>query len=370
VSPAQVRSPAVAVGPGGDTAVVWERVLRKRVVIEARVGRDPRALGPVQRFTTGSGARVAFGADGSAAVIWVARGGTLRAAVARPGRRFGTARTVGAAHRSVGVVIQPNGRVVVASTDNADRLQVTTATRGGKFRAPRTLARAGFEPPTITLDPRDGTAVLAYPTHGTPSRAAVTTLAPDASTFTAPVDLTTTDISTATAIAGPGGEAVAISAQDGVQLARRAADGRWSAPETLATSPDNSGNQFPQYLSTPTAALLADGSAIGVWRLQVPATDASAELLRGEVYAAGQLLTPANGIASPPSVAAAGDEAFIASAVDNGAVYLFTRPAGATAFIATTLSSKSDRDAQLTASGTHVLAAFRRDDRLDLTVIR
>jgi hypothetical protein len=194
------------------------------------------------------------------------------------------------------------------------------------------------------------------------------TLAPEASTFTPPVELSTTDIATATAIAGPGGEAVAIGAT-GLQLSRRGADGHWSAPEPLASPPDNTGRQFPAYLGSPAAALLADGSAIGAWWLQVPATDASGEILRGEVYAAGQLLTPANGIAGPPSVAAAGNDAFIVSAIDDSPVDLFTRPAGAATFTPTTLSPTSEGDAQLTTAGTHVLAAFRRDERLNLTVI-
>jgi hypothetical protein len=365
VSPTRVSSPAVAVGAGGDTVVAWARVLRKRVVIEARAGREPDSLGPVQRFTAGSGPRVAVGADGSAAMIWVERGGTLRAALARPGRRFGAARAIGTAHHTAGVAIQPSGRVVVAWSDKANRLRVATASRTGSFGAPHTLGRVGFEAPTIALDPRDGTVVLAYPTNDKSSRAAVTTLAADASTFTAPVQFTTSDVSAATAIAGPGGEAVAITA-GGLQLARRGADGQWAPPEPLASSPDNAGTQFPAFLSSPTAALLADGSAIGVWWLQVPATDASAELLTGEVYAAGQLLTPADGIATPPSVVAIGDEAFIASAVDDGPVDLFTLPAGAT----TTLSPKSEGDVHLAASGTHVLAAFLHNDRLNLTVIR
>ena len=93
--------------------------------------------------------------------------------------------------------------------------------------------------------------------------------------------------------------------------------------------------------------------------------------MRSEVYAAGQLLTPAGGIASPPSVAAAGDDAYIATAIAGGGpVELFTRPAGASAFSPTTLSPHGNGDAQLAASGTHVLAAFQRDDRLRLTVVR
>ncbi|HEY6887422.1 MAG TPA: hypothetical protein VI300_06575 [Solirubrobacter sp.] len=376
VSPTHVRVPAVAIGPGGDTAVAWEHVSSKRVVIEARVGRGPMALGSTQRFGTGARPRVAIGGDGSAALLWVAHGGRVMASIARPGHPFGPAQTLerSASPRAiVGAAIQPSGRVVAAFTAG-NGLEVALARRRERFGAPRRLARVGFSPPSIALDPRDGAVIVAYPTRakaGADAQAAVTTLTPTARAFTPPVLLTSAPTLEAapTAIAGPGGAAVTISSTT-VSLVRRGLDGRWSAPEPFAAQPDNSGKQFPEFLTSPTAALLADGSAVPAWFLQVYAPDVPDELLRGEAYAGGQLLTPAQGIASPPSAAAAGNDAFVVSAVDQGPVELFTRPAGASTFTPTILAAKGDGDAQLAAAGTHVLAAFQSADRLHLTLVR
>jgi hypothetical protein len=216
--------------------------------------------------------------------------------------------------------------------------------------------------------------IVAYPMRaktGADGQAAVTTLTAAASAFSPPVVLTSapTVESAPTAVAGPGGAAVAIYSKT-LSLSRRGLDGSWSAPEPFASQPDNSTKQFPEFLTSPTAALLADGSAIPAWFLQVYAPDVPDELLRGEAYAGGQLLTPAQGIASPPSVAAAGNDAFVVSAIDPGPVELFTRPAGATTFTSTVLAAKGNGDAQLAAAGTHVVAAFQSDDRLQLTIVR
>ena len=220
VSPAKVRFPAIAVGPRGDTVAAWERQSSGRFVIEARVGRGPHALAPVQRFTNGFHPRVAVGADGTAALLWVEHGTTVRVAIARPGHRFGTSRVLGrrsSTHSAVGVVIQPSGRVVAAYGEG-DGVWVALARRGGRFGTPRKLARVGFSaPPSIALDPRDGAVVVAYPTRPAPpasTQVAVTTLPRDAVTFTAPVELTddTPNLTPApVAISGPGGVAVAIA---------------------------------------------------------------------------------------------------------------------------------------------------------------
>jgi hypothetical protein len=319
---------------------------------------------------------VAVGDDGTAALLWLAHGGTVRASVARPGHRFGPSQILErskAPHGIVGVAIQPSGRVVAAFTSH-HALEIALARRRERFGTPHPLARVGFSPPSIALDPRDGTVIVAYPTRsktGADAQSAVTTLAPAAAAFSPPVVLTSapTVESAPTAVAGPGGAAVAIYSKT-LSLTRRGLDGTWSAPEPFASQPDNAGNQFPVFLTSPTAALLADGTAIPAWFLQVYAPDVPDELLRGEAYAGDQLLTPAQGIASPPSTAAAGNDAFVVSAIDNGPVELFTRPAGATTFTPTVLAAKGDGDAQLTAAGTHVLAAFQSADRLHLTVVR
>ena len=156
-----------------------------------------------------------------------------------------------------------------------------------------------------------------------------------------------------------------------LSLVRRGLDGAWSAPEPFASQPDNSANQFPEFLTSPTAALLADGSAIPVWFLQVYAPDVPDELLRGEAYAGGRAPHPRPGHRRarprrpPPATTPSSS-----SAIDSGPVELFTRPAGATTFTPTVLAAKGNGDAQLAAAGTHVLAAFQSADRLHLTVVR
>ncbi len=87
-------------------------------------------------------------------------------------------------------------------------------------------------------------------------------------------------------------------------------------------------------------------------------------------FSAPETLTSFVPAVSAPAVAAAGDEAFAATAVENGPVTLATRAAGASTITRRSLSSAGDGDVLLAAGGPHVLAAFQRHDRLRLVVVR
>jgi hypothetical protein len=72
-----------------------------------------------------------------------------------------------------------------------------------------------------------------------------------------------------------------------------------------------------------------------------------------------------------PSVVAAGDGAFVATAEPHGSVLVSARSAGASTFAApTTLTSDGDGDVVLAAGGSHVLAAYQQHDRLRLKIVR
>jgi hypothetical protein len=70
-------------------------------------------------------------------------------------------------------------------------------------------------------------------------------------------------------------------------------------------------------------------------------------------------------------VAAAGDEAFVATVKPHGSVLLATRTAGATMFgTPATLATNADGDLVLAAGGKHVVAVYQHNDRLRLKVVR
>jgi hypothetical protein len=70
-------------------------------------------------------------------------------------------------------------------------------------------------------------------------------------------------------------------------------------------------------------------------------------------------------------VAAAGGEAFVATAEPHGPVLLATRSADATTFAtARELTTHGSGDVVLAAAGRHVVAGYQVDDRLRLDVVR
>jgi hypothetical protein len=93
--------------------------------------------------------------------------------------------------------------------------------------------------------------------------------------------------------------------------------------------------------------------------------------LPGAAFGAAQALAPIGRKFSDPSVAAAGGEAFVATALTHGPVLLARRGPGAAAFDAPVpLAGNGDGDVTLAAGGAHVLAAFQVGDRLQLTAVR
>lgn len=396
VSPAHARSPQVAVSAQGRTVVAWERLIRGRYVVEARIGGAPLRLG---RRTTlaarGFSPQVAVGADGTVAIQWMQSGPgrdvRIRVARARPGRGLGAPQTIEQRKGIVtplGVAVQPNGRVV-AIWRRASRLAVALARAGHGFGKASDLAVVGpASRGSIAIDPRDGTVIVPYgtPVGATPptnQQAAVRTLAPSAKAFAAPIVLSATGPGAGApngaqpvAVAGPGGGAVAYAVPGDpglMSIARRAADGSWPTRERIATLPSVE-NSFVDGLR---ATLLADGSAVAAWSvLREAPSDVTSQTVasiagRPAAFGAPQPLTPAGAQFRVPAVAAAANEAFVASAATHGRVLLCTRAAGASAFgPPVSITSDGDGDVLLAAAGARVLLAYQQRDRLRLRVLR
>jgi hypothetical protein len=400
VSPAKVRFPQVAVNAQGRTVVAWERLVKGRFAVEARIGGAPLQLGRTTTLATrGFKPQVAVGADGTVAIQWMQSGPgrdiRIRVAVARPGRGLGAPQTIERRKGLVtplGIAVQPNGRVV-ALWQRGSRLAVALARAGHGFgRATNLAVTAPVTGASIATDPRDGAVVIPYgtPVSAAPpanQQAAVRTLAPSAAAFAAPIVLSATGPGTGAfnearpvALSGPGGAAVAYSLSGdsrSLSLARRAADGSWPTRERIAALPAVE-NLFFSGLG---ATLLADGSAVAAWSVAQESGGGLGNVLASQTVAsiagasgafgAPQALTPAGTRFGLPAVSGAGNEAFVASAESRGRVLICTRAAGATAFGAPVrLTAAGDGDVLLAAGGSHVLAAYQQGDRLRLRVVR
>jgi hypothetical protein len=401
VSPTHVRFPVVAVNAQGRTVVAWERLSHGRFTVEARIGSAATRLGrTITLAAKGYRPRVAVGSDGTVAVQWTQSGPgrdvRILVAIARRGHALGTPQVVEQRKGLVapaGVAVQPNGRVVALWQSSSRRIAVALARPGHRFGTGRTLAATGpLTGGAMTIDPRDGTVVVPY---GTPlgvgpsvnQQAAVVTLAPAAAAFSAPIVLSATgpgsgpfDEARPVAVSGPGGAAVAynVSANpSSLSIARRGADGSWGSRELIETVPAIE-DVFAEGLQ---ATIAADGSAAAAWSVvqEVPsglggnlASQTVASIAgRAVGFGAPFALTPAGARFGFPSIAAAGDEVFVASAEEHGRVLLSTRAAGATSFGAPVrITSQGDGDALLAAGGSHVLLAYQQADRLHLKVIR
>jgi len=397
ISPAKVRFPQVAVGPSGRTVVAWERLSKGRFSVEARIGDRPQRLGPIVRLArVGYRPRVAVGADGTVAVEWMQPGpgreARVRVAIARRGHGYGRTQTVDQRKGNVGpvdVAVQPSGRVLALWQRSEGRFAYALAARGRRFGTARALTGAGALPSgNVAVDPRDGTIVLAPATQvsfAPPAnqQASVRTLSMSQRRFTTAIPLTATGIdgeASAVAVSGPAGSGVAYTVRGSesgrLVLVRRSADGTWEPPQTIATSPPVEG-VFALGLRV---ALPAGSAAVAAWSVVIetpnafalpPSRQAVASIaLPGAAFAAPSPVSPAHERYTDPAVAATGDEAFVASATPHGPVLLATRAAGAATFgQPVALSAKGDGDVVLAAGGSHVLAAYQRDDRLQLRVV-
>jgi len=392
VSPEGVRFPQAAIDDGGATVVAWERRVKGSFAIEARSGASATTLGRTHRLA-GRGFRpqVAIGADGTRAIMWMQydsnREQAIRVAIARPGRRFGEGRIVERRRSTlapVDVAVQRGGRVV-AVWHRAARLRYALASRGHGFAKAQTLGAGGVGS-TLAVDGRDGTIVVPI-APAAPAQAAVRTLAPSASAFSEPVAVQTGALPGAavsevgpSAVSGPGGAAVAYVLNGDprvLALVRRNADGSWAAGQRIAIAAYGE-NVFATDLQ---ATLATDGSAVAAWSVQTEAAGGLGGILSRTTVAsiapsaapfgAAQALSPGPPRRfAAPSVAAAGAEAFVASAEPHGAVLLSTRPAGATTFSTRSLAADGDGDALLAAAGRHVIAIYQQDDRLRLKIVR
>ena len=402
VSPTGVRFPQVAVNSHGRTVVAWERLSRSAIGVEARIGDGPQRLGHTVRLAQkGYSPRVAVGSDGTVAVQWTQPGPgrdvRILVAIARPGHALGAPQAVEQRKGLVapgGVAVQPNGRVVALWQRSSRSIAVALARPGHRFGTSRTLAAIGpvSGGGAMTVDPRDGTVVVPY---GTPlgvapsvnQQAAVLTLAPTAAVFSAPIVLSATGPGSGpfneahpVAVSRPGGAAVAYTFfgdPGSLSIARRGADGSWASRERIAVVPSGDG-VFAEGLQ---ATIAADGSAVAAWSAvhEVPSglggtldsRTVASIAGRAAAFGAPLSLTPAGAKFGFPSIAAAGDEVFVASAEEHGRVLLSTRAAGAPSFGAPVrITGDGDGDALLAAGGTHVLLTYQQADRLHLKVVR
>ena len=333
-----------------------------------------------------------MGADGTVAVEWQqpgpGRDERVLVAIARRGHGFGRTQTVEQRKGLVAsraVAVQPNGRVLALWQRSAGRLAYALAARGRRFGSARSVAGAA---PSVAVDPRDGTIVLAdsTPASAAPpmnAQAAVRTLSPSQRAFTAPVALTATGIfgeASGVAVSGPGGAGVVYTisgtSPGRLALVRRAVDGTWQPAQTIATPPAAEG-RFAVGLR---ATLPAGGAAVAAWSATIEDEAGFGVLTRqtfaaiappGAPFGAPAPLSPGGLRFTDPEVAAAGDEAFVASAAPHGPVLLATRAAGAGSFAQpVALTANGDGDVVLAAGGSHVLAAYQQDDRLRLKIVR
>jgi hypothetical protein len=386
ISPQGIRGPQLAVGPTGVTVAAWERLRRHpfRIQVEARIGRSPDRLGPVQRLSSKGGRPVlAVGTDGTVAIGWSGsdskgrRAGSAHVAVARPGRQLGRSQAI----RGMGVsalAVQPNGRVVAVGLAKnrpayPGALRVAMTTHGQRFGKPRTVE--GATPTSegwLAVDPRDGAVVLAHRTQapaidGERSQAAVRSLAQRATEFSPPVVLSRAG-SYPVAVSGRGGAGVVYG---------DIALGPW--PSDAPNACPSSGRR--------SAALPADGSAVAVWVVHVenpcggPFEDqryreefhAFASIaLRPAAFGPRMTVTRGSANVDELAVAAAGDEAFVAAAEHKGGrVTLATRASGAASLgRPRMLTRDGDGDVMLAAGGPHVVVAYQRNDRLRLKIVR
>jgi hypothetical protein len=231
ISSSNLHIQGVAVGAGGGrTAIVMDGYDPKpdpdEFEVFARLG-TTTSLGPAQRlagngFVTG----VAVGADGTAIAGWTQEVNgrqTWRVAIARPGKSFGSARTLGDSGVTSGdLAVTPNGRIVaIWRTRSSDRsVRVAIAPRGGWFQGAKTIGVARQGRPLVASGP-DGTVVATWldtppapqpppapPPSDRTAETRATTLAPNAPAFATPAALATFTYwgSAAPALStGPGG---------------------------------------------------------------------------------------------------------------------------------------------------------------------
>lgn len=168
----------LAVGASGRVAVAFLRPTPTGVQTLARLGTVRGGFGPLKRLARRSAAppRIAVGEDGLAAALWVqgtADGGKrLQVALATPGLRFGTPRTLDRTDGEMtarSVAVQTNGRVV--ATWRRDDDVRTVLRENGRFGASSPVARgAGTERRSPPLSPRADRAVRRLAARGDVTR--------------------------------------------------------------------------------------------------------------------------------------------------------------------------------------------------------
>lgn len=284
ISPSNLRIQDIAVDAGGGrTAIVMDGYDPKpepdEYEVLARLGSATR-LGAVQRLA-GSGfvTGVAVGADGTAIAGWEQTIGgkpTWRVAIARPGRSFGSARTLGEPGvRGGDLAVTPTGRIVAIwrSRTSEHGVRVAIAPPGGWFGGANTIGVARQRhSPLVTSGP-DGTVVATWLDAPTapppPAWIQATTLPPSASAFAAPTTLASLTYwgSGGPALStGPGGVVISwpqMSAAGVRELVRVSPSGAFESPIDLATSAPIAGIGLENKLAL---GLPSDRSISALWQ--------------------------------------------------------------------------------------------------------
>ncbi len=212
ISSSSLRIQEITVGAGGGrTAIVMDGYDPKpdpdKYEVLARLG-TATSLGPAQRLAAGGFLTgVAVGADGTAIAGWeqtINGKQTWRVAIARPGKSFGSPRTLGdPGVRRGDLAVTPKGRIVaIWRTRSSDHsVRVAIASPGGWFGGAKTIGVARQDQP-IVASGADGTIVATWldtppapqppPAPAPTDRTAeiqATTLASSAAAFVAPSTL-------------------------------------------------------------------------------------------------------------------------------------------------------------------------------------
>ena len=345
VSPAGVRFPQIAVNAKGATVVAWERRTKAAFAVEVRSGATAAKLGRTTRLAgRGYSPRVAIGADGTRAVMWLrARGARRRAHGARRGRAARSSLRQGAAPRPAprehgdgrrrGPAHGPRRRGLQRASN---RLGYALATRDrafGKAARPHD-DRLDQRRDSLALDPRDGAVVVAYgtPVSSAPptnQQAGVRTLAttrpPSRRKRSSPIrrGFGVRPV----VVAGSGATGVAYN-QSGpsLRIARRKADGTGLRPSSSRARPT-------ARTSSPSACGRRSGRRARARHLDdqhaSPAAAARSASRRwrasprpAAVRRPRPTITPAKATFGATAVASAGNEAFLATAKAGGPVVL------------------------------------------------
>jgi len=286
-------SPQVATGPDGTTTITWTRNDGTNTIVQAatRAANATTFSTPIDLSATGQNAQnpqVAIGPDGTTTITWSRSNGSnyiVQAATrAANATTFSTPIDLSATGQSAGspqVATGPDGTTTITWTrSNGTNNIVQAATRAANattFSTPIDLSATGGDAyyPHVAIGPDGTTTITWYRWNGRKNIVQAATRAANATTFSTPIDLSTTsqrevcdcnpqvDVEVAT---GPDGTTtITWTRNDGtniiVQAATRAANATtFSTPIDLSTTSQDQGCDCgPQVATGP------DGTTTITW---------------------------------------------------------------------------------------------------------